>query len=393
MTKKNSKNDCSKENCIQERDIYLTEYGIVTSKITSLSLKFASGSYIIPISLIIGAASFSFDNLFLTTIAMFLPVLIFFQFYNHLRYMALQFKLSGYARYLEDQLNTFASTDKRTRVLLWEGYLARSSKQNLFEGVFIGITYLLVCVLILFIAFKEIAELFIQHYLPTIIVIIVPAIYYYSLFSVLFFLTFFTNVHEKSYKFSNSLHYKTESTTVHKQLLWWKIIVFLIIIICTPLSIMPLVYKPAQYTNTRLPIDEYDYIVVLGNKSINNTPSTDTRARLNGLIEIITDESKATVVLSGGEAILMNTFLQKLYFSHSIVLEDGSTNTFENFQNIKSLVSGNVLIITSDYHVFRSMIISQNMGASYDFFPVKTTDNSFFKSVLECYCSYYYMFY
>ena len=97
-----------REQC--ELNIYMQEYKIVVDKITSLSLKFSGGSYIIPISLVVGVLSISFDHLYLNLVSIILPIVLVLYLYNHVRYMALQFKLSGYARHLEEKINTLSNS-------------------------------------------------------------------------------------------------------------------------------------------------------------------------------------------------------------------------------------------------------------------------------------------
>lgn len=87
----------------QRIEAYINEYNLVTNKITSLSMKFSNGSYIISISLFVGIASVKVDSdsILMNAIFIVLPIILSLYLYNHIRYMALQFKLSGYAKHLE----------------------------------------------------------------------------------------------------------------------------------------------------------------------------------------------------------------------------------------------------------------------------------------------------
>lgn len=68
------------------------------------SMKFSNGSYVISVGLFAGIASINTNDntFFMNGIFAALPIVMLFYLYNHIRYMALQFKLSGYAKYLEE---------------------------------------------------------------------------------------------------------------------------------------------------------------------------------------------------------------------------------------------------------------------------------------------------
>lgn len=282
-------------------------------------------------------------------------------------------------------------------ILLWENCIARSNKQNYYEGFFCGIIYICILVLGYYIAYKNLAVAFyryqeIYHVLPFITIV-----YYLSIFLILFFLTFFTNEHDIAYKKATlsaiNLSKKSKENKGDKNLRRSKIIrisVLLIIVLLIPISLYPLIRCSKLNINSMG--KTYDYIIVLGNKSPGSEPSEDMKCRLNCLLSNMDAFSNSTIVLSGGngEAEKMYTvLLNNGITSNSIILEELSKNTLENLENTRSLVTGNVLVITSDYHAFRTKLICYMLDLNWDILSTKTNSFKRSKSLKECYSTYY----
>ena len=385
-----------REQC--ELNIYMQEYKIVVDKITSLSLKFSGGSYIIPISLVVGVLSISFDHLYLNLVSIILPIVLVLYLYNHVRYMALQFKLSGYARHLEEKINTLSNT----RALLWENSLARSNSQGLYEGVFLGAVYAFASLLVFTTSYRSLTSSIYSGQIDYAVGIMIAIIYYFSIILVLGFLLFYTNVHMRIYNLSNSLDPKctwcvakhegeSERTKRSKRRNKYNmgpiivIMLFVMFVALLPLSIMPMIYS---FSTEIAPLDQYNTVVVLGNKSVNNVPSSDMRDRLECLISNMDNFADAIIIFSGGngEASLMEEYMSnKGYDDNDYILETESRDTYENLQNIRQLVSGKTLIITSDYHAFRTDYISHKLNIDVDILSAHSTTPTFPKVARECY--------
>ena len=313
-------------------DAYIEEYKIVTNKITSLSLKFSNGSYIIPISMIVGLVSFTLNHYIVNTVLLVVPIVLTFFLYNHVRYMALQFKLSGYAKFLEIKINEAL----KENVLLWENSIARGNGQNLYEGIFFGITYTSIVLLLYYLAYNRLGVMIFASEISYGVLFSITIIYYFSLASLVFFLLFFTSEHKAAFENANTafkapfVPQKNGSGFPFINRISIKLIIVLTIFFSFPIAILPLVFLSPNYIDT---IDNYDYIVVLGNKSENNTPSHDMRSRLDCLISYIDGNSDAVVVLSGGngEATLMKEYIVDNGMGDlQIITEEESSNTYEN---------------------------------------------------------------
>ncbi|HZJ85682.1 MAG TPA: YdcF family protein [Erysipelotrichaceae bacterium] len=120
---------------------------------------------------------------------------------------------------------------------------------------------------------------------------------------------------------------------------------------------------------------QVDYVIVLGARLYGDIPSPTLKFRLNSALDYLENYSDPKVIVTGGqgsgesitEALAMKTYLEnKGVNSHQIILEDKSTSTFENLNNsidkINELTSNKdikILIVSSDYHLFRAKMIAR----------------------------------
>ena len=135
----------------------------------------------------------------------------------------------------------------------------------------------------------------------------------------------------------------------------------------------------------------YDAIVVLGGSIVPASPPTRKLPRLIAASDRIWQAARLyhdgvsrQIILSGGslpaldgstsapEAQTVRNFLLDLGVpSEAIVLEEQSHNTIENIQNVQKIVKdGRVLLVTSAYHMPRTMRIAAAAGLYATPFPV-----------------------
>ena len=116
-------------------------------------------------------------------------------------------------------------------------------------------------------------------------------------------------------------------------------------------------------------------VIVLGMALQNGEPSKDLDYRLDTAAQYITNHPGAILILSGGnpddtgttEADIMQTLLiQRGVSSDLMILEEQSSTTRENFVNTAKLidVTGPVVLITSNYHMDRAVMMSKEAGFS-----------------------------
>lgn len=119
---------------------------------------------------------------------------------------------------------------------------------------------------------------------------------------------------------------------------------------------------------------EADYVIVLGAKVNRTNPSLSLKARLDTAVIYLNRYPNAQVIVSGGqgadeeisEAECMYNYLVAAGISKErIIQENQSTSTLENLEFSAKLfdIRGNrVVIITNDFHVFRSVQIARKAG-------------------------------
>lgn len=113
---------------------------------------------------------------------------------------------------------------------------------------------------------------------------------------------------------------------------------------------------------------------VKGSSKDNAYPSTVLKERLDAAIPYLKEHSKATVIVCGGqgadepdsEANVMAEYLRVNGIpKKQILTEDTSTRTKENIQNAKKKQElGNTVIVTSDFHIYRSKLLAKRLGIS-----------------------------
>lgn len=121
-----------------------------------------------------------------------------------------------------------------------------------------------------------------------------------------------------------------------------------------------------------------DYIVVLGAGLNGETPSLTLLGRLQDSLQYIKEHPNTKIVLSGGkgpgenitEAEAMRRFYVKQGIEDKLLIkEEKSTNTAENLRFTKDILNKmdsrsnkKIMIITSNFHVFRAKLLAERIG-------------------------------
>ena len=161
-----------------------------------------------------------------------------------------------------------------------------------------------------------------------------------------------------------------------------------------------------EYINDRKAVNEnkkVDYVIILGARVKGEKPAKSLMERIKAATKYLKKNPEVKVIATGGkgknegiaEGVAIKRELLKNGISEDrIILEDKSKNTVENFRfslekirnsengkNKNSENNGNrkikVLIVTNDYHIFRSKNIARKVGfANKDYeiygLPAKT---------------------
>jgi len=132
------------------------------------------------------------------------------------------------------------------------------------------------------------------------------------------------------------------------------------------------------YNGNRKDTDKADYIVILGAMVRGETPSMILNERLEAGLNYIKKHPDIKVILSGGkgpgEDISEAEAMERYLVSHGIeevrlIKEDKSTSTMENLKFTKNIINKldnkkeiNLLIVTSDSHMFRAKFLAKRNG-------------------------------
>lgn len=147
--------------------------------------------------------------------------------------------------------------------------------------------------------------------------------------------------------------------------------------------------------------EEVDYLFILGAKLYVDKPSPALLERLKVGVDYLKIYPNVKVVLSGGmggdekisEAQAMKNYLREKGISESrIILEDKSTNTFENIKLGLGKIREDddredikIIIATSDFHLLRSKLIAKRLGLKAYGLPAKVPPSIILQSYIREY--------
>lgn len=131
---------------------------------------------------------------------------------------------------------------------------------------------------------------------------------------------------------------------------------------------------------------EVDYILVLGNGLKDGEISTILQQRLDTAYGYYKKNPESKFILSGGkstegegiaEADAMEKYLLDLKIEESkIIKENQSQTTYENIYFTSQIISTNdsLLIVTSNFHLWRAMRLAKNIGLNNIYGLASPTD-------------------
>ena len=144
------------------------------------------------------------------------------------------------------------------------------------------------------------------------------------------------------------------------------------------------------------PVDNPDTVLILGAQVRGQTadtayPSSVLAERLDAAIPYIKKHPETTIIVCGGkgidepdtEAVVMaNYLIGKGIPEKQIITEGKSIRTKENIQNAqKKKALGNTVIVTSDFHLYRSKLLAKRLGISnVSGLPATSQSSATFKS-------------
>ncbi|WP_313961342.1 YdcF family protein [uncultured Parvimonas sp.] len=155
---------------------------------------------------------------------------------------------------------------------------------------------------------------------------------------------------------------------------------FLFLCLCLVVLIQSLIYHSKKNE-----IDTYEnYVLVLGAEANNGKLSKTLINRLDTTVEYLNKHKTANAVLCGGkeknnelsEAEFMQKYLvEKGINKERLIVETKSKNTFENVKFALEKLDkkpSEIMVISSDYHLFRAKLILYRFGILARTVPAKT---------------------
>lgn len=140
------------------------------------------------------------------------------------------------------------------------------------------------------------------------------------------------------------------------------------------------------------------YIIVLGAGLLQDKVTPLLASRIDKGIELLKKNTNAKLILSGGQGedeliseaqAMYNYAISKGIDKQRIILEDKSTNTFENLTFSYQFINdkkAKVAIVTNSYHVFRSLAIVNKLKLNWLGYGAKTklyfTINAFLREFI-----------
>lgn len=155
--------------------------------------------------------------------------------------------------------------------------------------------------------------------------------------------------------------------------------VFLLLILCAA-SVFLLVEGNIYLAGKSKVSSNADYVIVLGAQVRGKTVSRALKSRLDTACNYLLKNPGTVAIVSGGqgrgeeisEALAMKNYLEAKGINESrIVMEDRSSNTFENLRNSKKIIDSReavgksarkIIIVTNKFHVFRAKGLAKTQG-------------------------------
>ncbi|MGG3563005.1 YdcF family protein [Neobacillus rhizosphaerae] len=150
-------------------------------------------------------------------------------------------------------------------------------------------------------------------------------------------------------------------------------------------------FKISQHIHTDVPKNA-DYIIVLGARVKGTVPSLAFGSRIKAAASYLKENENTIAIASGGkgpgedisEAECIKRELIKRGISESrILLEDRSTDTYENINYSRKLIPKNAhsgLVVTNTFHIYRAVSIARDQGLKVNGLPAKTPIQAVVKS-------------
>ena len=154
--------------------------------------------------------------------------------------------------------------------------------------------------------------------------------------------------------------------------------------------------KIYQHSHQEIP-KNVDYLIVLGARVKGTVPSLSLQYRIDAAAAYLLENKKTIAIVSGGQGegediseaeAMRRELVRKGVEESRIILEDGSTSTYENITFSKKLIpsgSRTGLIVSNDFHLYRASMIAEREELQVTGIPAKTPEIVLVKSYVREY--------
>ena len=149
------------------------------------------------------------------------------------------------------------------------------------------------------------------------------------------------------------------------------IIMCIVIIIFTIYTNLVVIGKSSKYINKEINYNNYKYIIVLGAKVSEGSPSLMLKDRLDKAIEIYNQNKNIKIIASGDsqnpnvydEVTVMYNYLVNNGVNHNNIIKDNyGISTYDSIVRMKDIVKEEkTIIVTQKYHLSRSVYTAKEL--------------------------------
>ncbi|PFP25749.1 cytoplasmic protein [Bacillus sp. AFS073361] len=142
-------------------------------------------------------------------------------------------------------------------------------------------------------------------------------------------------------------------------------------------------FKISQYSHKDVPKNA-DYLIVLGARVKGTVPSLAFASRINAAADYLKKNKNTIVIASGGKGTsediseaesIRRELVEQGISEARIILEDQSTDTYENIKFSKRLIPKGErlgLVVTNNFHIYRAVSIARDYGLEVQGLPAET---------------------
>lgn len=150
-------------------------------------------------------------------------------------------------------------------------------------------------------------------------------------------------------------------------------------------------YKISQFSRMDAPKNA-DYLIILGARVKGTDPSLALAARIDAASGYLRKNTGTIVIASGGKGpgediseaeSIKRELVAKGINESRIILEDRSTDTYENIRFSKKLIPSSAklgLIVSNNFHMYRALSIAHDQGLAVQGLPAETPSMAVVKS-------------